>query len=233
MRHLPNPQSQSGNPKQSWILTTLAQWQRHLTAKSLMLVGAIGLLSLVAFSAKQGTVEAVEAQQVAAANVWSNSSFPVENFQDYTSPFGYRQSPDGSYSQEFHRGLDLAAPQGSYVRNWWMGKVVEVSDGTACGTYVVVQSGEWEHIYCHMEGHVEKAKGQRYLIDRAGGIQIFEGQTVPAGARIGRVGMTGRTTGPHLHWALKHNGKWIDPALVLQAMYAEQRKAGTVSQRPN
>ncbi len=153
---------------------------------------------------------------------WQNASFPVENFQAYTSAFGYRSAPAAGATQ-FHRGLDMAAPEGSYVRNWWAGNVVEVSDNSACGTSVIVQSGEWQHIYCHMQGQVERdASGRLYLIDRGGGIQIWAGQTVPAGSRIGRVGMTGVTTGPHLHWGLKYAGQWVDPALVLRAMYAQQ-----------
>lgn len=199
-----------------------------------LLLAGLGLAGAFFLATGHTAVKAVEAgeTQIATAGTWRGSSFPVENFQAYTSPFGYRQSPDGAANQEFHRGLDMAAPEGSYVRNWWTGKVVEVSDGTACGTYVVIQSGPWEHLYCHMQGHVETAKGQKYILDREGGIQIFEGQTVPAGARIGRVGMTGRTTGPHLHWGLKYTGQWVDPALVLRAMYAEQAKPGAVSSLP-
>lgn len=165
-----------------------------------------------------------EAPQVAATD-WYGASFPVENFQAYTSPFGYRQSPEGGYSTEFHYGLDMAAPEGSYIRNWWGGKVVEVSDDSNCGTSVVVESGPWMHIYCHMEGHVEADDRGRYMIDREGGIQIWENQDLPAGARIGRVGMSGRTTGPHLHWGLKYSENWVDPALVLRAMYSTQRAA--------
>lgn len=159
-----------------------------------------------------------------ATNTWNGASFPVENFQAYTSPFGYRSSPYGGYSQEFHYGLDMAAPDGSYIRNWWGGKVVEVSDDSNCGTSVVVESGPWLHIYCHMQGHVEKEDGKRYMIDRDGGIKIWENQQLPAGSRIGRVGMTGRTTGPHLHWGLKYSENWVDPALVLRAMYFNQRQ---------
>ena len=168
---------------------------------------------------------------LATGPAWQGASFPVENFQGYTSPFGYRQSPDGSYNQEFHRGLDMAAPEGSYIRSWWTGRVVEVSDDSACGTSIVIQSGEWEHIYCHMQGYVDKDSQGRYLSDRTGGLQIWEGQAVTAGTRIGRVGMTGRTTGPHLHWGLKYSNNWVDPALVLRAMYAEQSGSQAVSSR--
>ena len=161
-----------------------------------------------------------------AIAAWAGASFPVENFQAYTSPFGYRRSPTGGYRQEFHYGLDIAAPQGSYIRSWWSGKAVEVTDNTNCGTSVVIQSGSWVHIYCHMQGHVETQNGRRYLIDRSAGVQIWEGQDIVAGDRIGRVGMTGRTTGPHLHWGLKYDGNWVDPAWVIQAMSVSQQAMG-------
>jgi murein DD-endopeptidase MepM/ murein hydrolase activator NlpD len=51
---------------------------------------------------------------------------------------------------------------------------------------------------------------------------LLEGQVVPAGSRIARVGMTGRTSGPHLHWGLKYGGRWVDPGLILREMYAQQ-----------
>ena len=189
----------------------------------------LGIFAAIALGWGSNFVVAMEANYQVANNSWQGASFPVENFQGYTSPFGYRLSPDGGYTREFHRGLDMAAPEGSYIRNWWGGKVVEVSDGSACGTSVVVQSGEWEHIYCHMQGSAGR-DGQGKFI-RSGDVQIYEGQMVPAGARIGRVGMTGRTTGPHLHWGLKYSSQWVDPALVLRAMYAEQG-GGQVSRRP-
>jgi murein DD-endopeptidase MepM/ murein hydrolase activator NlpD len=170
----------------------------------------------------QADAREVDAQFESATATWQSASFPVENFQAYTSPFGYRGSPYGGGGREFHRGLDMAAPQGSYIRNWWGGKVIEVSDDSSCGTSVVIQSGPWTHIYCHMEGRVATNAQGRYMLDRAGGVVVWEGQQVGTGARIGRVGMTGRTTGPHLHWGLKHNGKWINPALVLRAMFAQQ-----------
>jgi murein DD-endopeptidase MepM/ murein hydrolase activator NlpD len=201
----------------SFTFNTTNRFVRLLALASLACIIAVGLAS------SQSLVSAAEFNQIATGNTWQNASFPVENFQTYTSAFGYRDAPTAGASS-FHRGLDMAAPEGSYIRNWWAGKVIEVSDDTACGTSVIVQSGEWEHIYCHMQGTVERdANGQSYLIDRGGGVQIYAGQVLPAGTRIGRVGMTGRTTGPHLHWGLKYATQWVDPALVLRAMYSQQQ----------
>ncbi|MEI2579074.1 M23 family metallopeptidase, partial [Scytonema sp. PRP1] len=85
--------------------------------------------------------------------------------------------------------------------------------------------GEWTHKYCHTSGYVEVIEGQPSLIDSEGNIQLQAGQLIPAGFRIGRVGMTGRTTGPHLHWILKYGSNWVDPGLVLRAMYAAQQSS--------
>ncbi|BAS59547.1 MULTISPECIES: M23 family metallopeptidase [Leptolyngbya] len=194
--------------------------QSRFALKRFWVVLVLGFLGAIALSWGQHGLLAIEANLQATGNSWQGASFPLENFQGYTSPFGYRMSPDGSYSREFHRGLDMAAPEGSYIRSWWTGKVVEVSDNSACGTSVVIESGSWEHIYCHMQGSAGRDGQGKYI--QSGDVRIYEGQMLPAGERIGRVGMTGRTTGPHLHWGLKYSSQWVDPALVLRAMYAEQ-----------
>ncbi len=193
-------------------------------SRQILLLVGLSLISVAALGWQPQTIKAlaIEAKALAKSKNWLQASFPVENFQAYTSPFGYRRSATGGSGWEFHSGLDIAAPEGSYIRNWWAGTVAKVSDGEACGTYIVIQSGKWQHTYCHMKGHVETAGGGHYLIDREGGIQMWEGQQIPAGTRIGRVGMTGRTTGPHLHWALKYADNYLDPAMVLRAMYAQQ-----------
>ncbi|MGR3277165.1 M23 family metallopeptidase [Acaryochloris marina NIES-2412] len=193
----------------------------------LFAVGAsvVGLNVLAAMGPK--AVGNQPPQVAVGTSIWRNGSFPVENFQGYTSPFGYRSSPTGGYSTEFHTGLDFAAPNGSYIRNWWSGRVIRVSGKTACGTSVRVQSGSWIHVYCHMKGYVARDSRGPYIVD--GGLRIRQGQTVKAGQRIGRVGMTGRTTGPHLHWTLKYQGKLVDPAAVLRAMHRAQR--GSISQK--
>jgi murein DD-endopeptidase MepM/ murein hydrolase activator NlpD len=188
-----------------------------------LVLGFITLLATLSFSFYPFTASFAQYQPAATSttNPWQYASFPVENFQAYTSPYGYRTHPVTGKAQ-FHRGLDIAAPLGSYIRNWWTGTITELSDHTACGTMIQIQSGEWTHIYCHLMGSVEGNGNQTYLVDQSGGIMLQKGQEIPAGARIGRVGMTGRTTGPHLHWGLKHRGQYVDPALVLQEMYEKQ-----------
>ncbi|MGP0127804.1 MAG: M23 family metallopeptidase [cyanobacterium endosymbiont of Rhopalodia musculus] len=169
----------------------------------------------------QSPLQAQYVPTVTSRNIWQYASFPVENFQTYTSGYGYRTSPVTGETQ-FHRGLDMAAPLGSYVRNWWVGRVISLSDHTACGTMIKIQSGQWQHIYCHLMGSVEDTPQGRYLIDRDGGIIIWQGQEIPAGVRIGRVGMTGRTTGSHLHWELKYEDQYINPGLVIKEMFRYQ-----------
>lgn len=161
-------------------------------------------------------VDAVETQ---LATYWQQASFPVENFQGYTSGFGYRFSPKTG-QREFHNGLDIAAPLGSYVRNWWAGEVIKLSQDNRCGTHIVIESGDWQHVYCHLDGYVTESKQGRYLVDSQLGVILSEGQYVPTGARIARVGMTGRTTGPHLHWGIKYGQEFIDPGKIIRAMYS-------------
>lgn len=199
-------------------------FSRRVRGLALTGVFSTALWASVALPARVTPANAQELIGANSATLWTRASFPVENFQTYTSPFGYRTDPY-SGSQRFHYGLDLAAPSGSYIRNWWAGSVLWVEDEGACGTSIAIQSGEWTHIYCHMHGHVESGPNGSVLVDREGGIMLREGQQIPSGARIGRVGMTGRTTGPHLHWGLKYQGSWVDPALVLRAMYLSQRAA--------
>jgi murein DD-endopeptidase MepM/ murein hydrolase activator NlpD len=201
----------------------LSRWSAIIAATCLITL-SINSLGNIPLQASDITKNQLISQNVSA--VWANGSFPVENFQSYTSPFGYRTSPVTG-ERQFHNGLDMAAPRGSYIRSWWSGKVTNVSDNTACGTSITIQSGEWQHVYCHMEGYVNDSRNGGVLIDREGGIQLTLGQSIPAGARIGRIGMSGRTTGPHLHWVLKYNGGYVDPALVLKEMFKRQTISST------
>ena len=153
---------------------------------------------------------------------WRLGVFPVTAFSGYTSAFGDRRGPWGAV--EPHYGLDIGAPLGSPIRNWWGGTVKEVIHDDRCGVGLVIQSGAYEHIYCHLLG--SGADG----VYRCNGIQLHLGQRVRTGQLIARIGMSGRTNGPHLHWGMRYGGEWLNPVLILRAM-AQGRRAEAQGRR--
>jgi murein DD-endopeptidase MepM/ murein hydrolase activator NlpD len=151
---------------------------------------------------------------------WLRGVFPVASFAGYTSPFGMRTHPlSGDRRQHF--GVDIAGPLGSPVRSWWHGTVTEVIRDGGCGNGLTLRSGNYEHIYCHLAGSVENGWY------RSGAVLVRAGQRVRAGQVIGHIGLTGSTTGPHLHWGIRYRGAWMDPARVLRAMAASRRAMAT------
>ncbi len=191
---------------------------RRPPGRALLLLGCGALL---------GQVLLPSAGQARQAQSWIQGVFPVVGFGGYTSGYGLRVHPL-SGSLRSHDGIDIAAPLGAPVRNWWSGRLVEVIRDNGCGHGLVVRSGDYEHIYCHLGGRVV---GDTY---RSGPVALRTGQRLAAGQTIGHVGMTGATTGPHLHWGLRYRGAWLDPARVLRAMAASRQRARSLlAPRPN
>lgn len=111
-----------------------------------------------------------------------------------SSDFGNRHHPIHRRVRH-HDGIDLAAPDSSPVRAIADGVVVFADPYQGYGKLVVVkhQSGLTSHY-----GHLES-------------IAVRPGQRIKAGTLVGRVGHTGRVTGPHLHFEVRINGKAQDP----------------------
>ena len=111
-----------------------------------------------------------------------------------TSPFGYRRHPLwGGIS--LHTGIDIAAPYGKPISCADSGEVIYSGWWDGYGKAVVIDHGRG---YTTVYGHMSRIYAQ-------------VGQTVTKGETIGLVGSTGFSTGPHLHFEIRVNGKPVDP----------------------
>jgi murein DD-endopeptidase MepM/ murein hydrolase activator NlpD len=112
--------------------------------------------------------------------------------------FGDRRVVNGD-KETVHYGLDLQGARGASVAAAGDGEVVLARDAYMSGRTVVLSHGAGVYtLYFHL--------------DR---IEVRAGQSVRRGQRIGRVGSTGRSTGPHLHWSARVDGLLVDPASLL------------------
>jgi murein DD-endopeptidase MepM/ murein hydrolase activator NlpD len=111
-----------------------------------------------------------------------------------SSRFGFRMHPTIKKRKK-HNGIDYRAPTGTPVWAVADGKVVSAGRKGAAGKMISIDHGEGvKSYYMHLSR-----------------ILVKKGQRVSQRKLIGRVGSTGRSTGPHLHFGLKHKGRWTNP----------------------
>jgi len=116
-----------------------------------------------------------------------------------SSPFGLRRFFNGE-ERNPHSGLDFAVPRGTPVRAPADGVVTIVGDYFFNGRTVFVDHGQgFITMYCHLDS-----------------VSVQKGQEIRRGEVLGKVGATGRATGPHLHWNVSLNGNRVDPAIFLK-----------------
>ncbi len=120
--------------------------------------------------------------------------WPVPGYQRLSSDFGYRKDPfEGDI--RFHRAIDIPAPRGT--------PVVAVKSGVVTKNYRGESYGNWIEID-HGEGITT-----RYAHNAENLVTV--GSFVEKGDLIARIGSTGRSTGPHLHFELRENNRALDP----------------------
>ena len=128
-----------------------------------------------------------------------------------SSGFGTRVDPMGHASGEFHPGLDIAAVTGTPVVAAAAGQVVHAGPAGTYGNMIAIRHADGtETRYAHLSA-----------------VGVAVGDQVAAGAPIGAVGSTGRSTGPHLHFEVRKDGKAVDPRPYLQAPGATVKSAAT------
>lgn len=111
------------------------------------------------------------------------------------SYFGYRTDPFYKVTK-FHEGIDFTAPVGTEIYSTGDGKVIEVSRSRGgYGNCIVINHGYgYQTLYAHLSK-----------------IEVKVGQKVKRGQVVGRVGNTGKSTAPHLHYEVHKNSRTVDP----------------------
>ena len=117
-----------------------------------------------------------------------------------SSKFGVRRFFNGE-ERNPHSGLDFAVPAGTPIKTPANGKVILVGNYFFNGNTVFVDHGQgFISMFCHMSK-----------------IDVKVGQQLVRGAVVGKVGATGRATGPHMHWNVSLNDARVDPAIFIGA----------------
>jgi len=117
-----------------------------------------------------------------------------------TSSYGYRTSPFDGATRQFHSGLDIGGPIGAPIRAAMAGRVSQVGFDNSFGNYVILShhSG-YRTLYAHMSE-----------------VRVKAGAYVAAGQRIGDIGISGLTTGPHVHFTVYKNGVTVNPRTLMK-----------------
>ncbi|HEX8127765.1 MAG TPA: M23 family metallopeptidase [Pyrinomonadaceae bacterium] len=118
-----------------------------------------------------------------------------------TDSFGGRRDPFGGSSAEFHSGQDISAERGTPVYAAGLATVKFAGTQSGYGQIIILDHGDG---LTTRYGHLSK-------------IEVVAGQSIGRGEMIGRVGSTGRSTGPHLHYEVRINEEPVNPRSYLPA----------------
>ena len=156
-------------------------------------------------AAQTATIQALEAAvaaeraQLAEAGeaiVYDGGMFkwPAPSYTRISDDYGSRTHPILGV-QQFHNGVDMAAPGGSPILAAYDGKVVAAAYNASMGNYIMINHGGGLYtIYMH-----------------ASALYVSTGETVTRGQKIAAVGTTGRSTGNHLHFSVRKDGAYVSP----------------------
>lgn len=123
---------------------------------------------------------------------------PVRGFA-INSRFGLRRL-GGERGARMHKGVDIAAPQGTAVYSAAEGQILRIGrQPEGYGNFI-----EMRH-----------PNGMTTMYAHLSRIDVASGDRVPAGERIGLVGSTGYSTGPHLHFEVRRDGAQVNPSRVV------------------
>ncbi len=127
-------------------------------------------------------------------------AWPAPSYTRISDDYGNRTHPILG-TQQFHNGIDMAAPGGSPILAAYDGTVVAAAYSNSMGNYIMIDHGDSLYtIYMH-----------------ASALYVSKGQEVSRGDKIAAVGSTGRSTGNHLHFSVRLNGSYVSPWSYLKS----------------
>lgn len=127
-------------------------------------------------------------------------AWPAPSYKRISDDYGNRTHPILG-TQQFHNGIDMAAPGGSPILAAYDGTVVAAAYSGSMGNYVMIDHGDSLYtIYMH-----------------ASALYVSKGQEVSRGDKIAAVGSTGRSTGNHLHFSVRLKGSYVSPWSYLKS----------------
>lgn len=144
-------------------------------------------------------ISSISEMEIDINNLNSAYSFikPLEKYQ-ISSGFGARESEYQNVSG-YHTGIDLAADTGSSIKASMEGIVELVSNEGDYGKHIKIRSNNVTTLYAHCSK-----------------ILVKEGQIVAQGQPIAEVGSTGNSTGPHLHFEIRVDSRFVDPSRIIE-----------------
>lgn len=154
-------------------------------------------------------------QLFATSSVFITHNFlwPTPKYTKITSPFGYRVSPTTG-KKSFHGGIDIGAPKGSEVLACYSGKVKYTGFYSANGFTVIISSDNYDFFYSHLSPNFIVSEGdyvvQGQIIGYIGPKNVYGVPNNPYKDSNGNP-TNGSTTGPHLHFAIRKDGKAVNP----------------------
>ena len=144
-------------------------------------------------------LEEIERQrQLAATQIMYDGGkmlWPLPGYTKLSDDYGMRNDPFGGTGQSMHNGIDIPAPSGTPIIAAYDGQIAWSYYNWSAGNWIGIDHGDGVYtVYMHMSKMIAS-----------------EGQYVKAGDVIGLVGTTGSSTGNHLHFAVRLDGKYVNP----------------------
>ena len=190
------------------------QYQQEIEAENQLIQEMLAAEAAAKKAAEEKKQQEVQKNNASAdSNVNTNDvyeggvfTWPCPSSHKITSGFGYRDKPTAG-ATSYHQGYDIGASAGAAIVAAADGVVTSTGYSSVLGNYVILSHGG----------------GLFTIYEHCSAVLVSQGQSVSRGSTIAKVGSTGVSTGPHLHFGVQLNGKYVDPGNYLKGQKGVRR----------